>query len=495
MRKYCKIILVIFVIALFTGNASANGYTLPEKMERQLRIGSGLKGSFVIHGNLNSQEYPLLEALQNASFEIRSILNEGNQHSYIYQAGEEDQQKYLTEYCKINGQEFFRSDLLDEKVYQLLTAEEIACEILHTNGDNPSVIPTIVQMAWKQHYSTEGKNTSTAELEKLIEIWISGFSAETNFQSSDDTAPRLALEFKIPINAVYQQISEMAVSLSGNESFMAFLQENLSQEELDIYVNDNLRDFYSEALSHLKMDGDILFKKTVSTMGEPLESSLFLPLDEEKTGYSHLVFQNDQNRKSFTIAGNKGFYSVVLPTDFDIKNSEFEHDVFFYRANVSDKEGKPLDNLALKIHIKKTYNSYEESEDPKTHEITHYSFHAERDLSELPEGITEDSVQEMKDVDADLDLHYSSKPELSSPTTLEFTLNIIQNDQHIDLSGKVKTASPWEFIPFKTEEAVRIKDYDDHARKEPLNRLIEQLNDKIERIPTEIKLPEEQIEQ
>ena len=47
-----KILSILLVLVLTTAciAASAAGYTLPEKMERQLTIGSGLKGAFTLHG-------------------------------------------------------------------------------------------------------------------------------------------------------------------------------------------------------------------------------------------------------------------------------------------------------------------------------------------------------------------------------------------------------------------------------------------------------------
>ena len=66
-----KILSILLVLVLTTAciAASAAGYTLPEKMERQLQVGSGLKGSFVIRANADAELSPVVHALQNAAFE------------------------------------------------------------------------------------------------------------------------------------------------------------------------------------------------------------------------------------------------------------------------------------------------------------------------------------------------------------------------------------------------------------------------------------------
>jgi hypothetical protein len=100
-----KILSILLVLVLTTAclAASAAGYTLPEKMERQLQVGSGLKGSFVIRANADAELSPVVHALQNAAFEIRGIQSEGNSHYYIYQAGENEAMSALTEICTADG--------------------------------------------------------------------------------------------------------------------------------------------------------------------------------------------------------------------------------------------------------------------------------------------------------------------------------------------------------------------------------------------------------
>ena len=121
---------MILVILAICENAAAGGYPLREKMEKQLQIGSGLKGSFVVHGNVDKEDYALLESLQNAEYEIRGIRQEENLHYYFFQNGENDTMKALTEICRISDVWFLRSDLLGEQVYQLPSENEAINEIL-----------------------------------------------------------------------------------------------------------------------------------------------------------------------------------------------------------------------------------------------------------------------------------------------------------------------------------------------------------------------------
>ena len=95
----CLLTAVLFVF--FTASAFAAAYTLPYKMQRQLEVGSGLKGSFVIHSNASAEKEPLIHALSKVEFEIRGIRSENNFHYYIYQPGENEDRNNLTEFSTV----------------------------------------------------------------------------------------------------------------------------------------------------------------------------------------------------------------------------------------------------------------------------------------------------------------------------------------------------------------------------------------------------------
>ena len=59
----------------------------------------------------------------------------------------------------------------------------------------------------------------------------------------------------------------------------------------------------------------------------------------------------------------------------------------------------------------------------------------------------------MASVDASIEIHYTSKTQLSSPTTLEIRCRVQQGKYDFDLEGQLKTSSPWVFSPFSIENA------------------------------------------
>ena len=75
-KRLCFLTTVVLIFSFISSACAA--YTLPYKLLRQLEVGSGLKGSFVIHSNADAEKQPLIHALQNAEFEIRGIRSDDN---------------------------------------------------------------------------------------------------------------------------------------------------------------------------------------------------------------------------------------------------------------------------------------------------------------------------------------------------------------------------------------------------------------------------------
>ena len=488
MKKICCFILMItLTLSVFT-HAFAAGYTLPEKMQRQLEVGSGLKGSFTVHGNADSEMNPLIHSLQNAEFEIRGIQYEGNKHYYIYQQGENEAMNALTEYCTVGSEQYLRSDFLKEDSYLLPDLDHMINRWLKSEGENPSIFPDLLRSVIG---SNEKDELTTDALERQIEMWISAFSAETAVQTGDGS-PRLSQTFRIPVEELYNTATDLIRTISSSETYMGYFREMLSKEQIDTYLNPELGYYYVDAMKQLDMEGDILFTRIVSTLGELIQSSLVLPMDPEKTGYHSVTLENNETRKSIFFTGPRGMLYLELPLNFDMKSENYENEVF--RFVLVDNENEKAKNVALRITASKKSDKYENTEEGKIHEKEEYTFRIVRDTEGLPDSVTEDLIPDMAEAEAEILVHYSSKPQLSSPTTLELSCVIRQGKYSFDLGGTLKTASPWIYSPFSVEGAVNAADYEKDDFSQLKEEWIRNAEEKIVRIPEEIRNPEEETE-
>ena len=87
-------------------------------------------------------------------------------------------------------------------------------------------------------------------------------------------------------------------------------------------------------------------------------------------------------------------------------------------------------------------------------------------------------------------IHYSSKPQLSSPTTLEVSCEVTQGEYSFNLESELKTASPWVFTPFSIDGAKDAEGYTIKDLKDLGKIWIENAEQKLVRIP-EMKTTEE----
>lgn len=480
-RTACFLITAIFIIFL-ASSASGAGYTLLEKAQRQLIVGSGLKGSVTIRGNADPGVFPFLHAIQNASYEARGIQSGENLHYYVYQAGEQDERFCLTEFSRLDGKAFLRSDLLEESVYALPDLDHLIGLLIHTDGENASVLPELLRMI-RSSGSDSAEAVHTDSLEMQLEMWMTGYAADASVESADGEAPRLTQVFRIPVAELYHLIAGFINLISQDDSTMKSLRSFLSEEKIALYLNPNLAYFYEEAMNQLDLSGEIVFSRTVSTLGDPLMSSLVLPLDETKTGYASLLVQNDERRKSFLLSGQKGVLMLDVPEGFSFKNTEMNDEILFAYTNT---EGPQKYNLSLRILIQKTHEEYEDTEESRNHEKDHYAVTITGDPALPAVQAFAEIIPEFSPVSAEIDLHFSSKLKPQSPTLLDLSIRAEQGAYFLECTGQLKTAAPWAFSPFSTDTVRDTNSYSADDFKDLQHGLLQQLTTEIRHETEEI---------
>ena len=490
MKKIAVSVLIIILSVSLAVSANAAGYTLPQRMMKQLQAGSGLIGSFVIHGNADHVRYPFLAAVQNAEYDIVGIKQDGYLHYHVFQTPDTDHISLPGEFLGLNGSYYFRSSFLDNRTYAFPDADQIINLLLDTSGDNPSVFSELLKVLLSGSID-DNNSIDTSALEKQVDLWISGFAPVTSIGKDEQSVPKLTQVFSIPVDSMYEKITGLIQYISQNDTAMSILRSSLSEEEIALYFNADLSYYYIESMKNLDLSGSIVYSRTVSTLGELLESTISLPLSESKTGYSTIVIHSDDRRKNFQISGKKGFVYIDLPADFRLSENEFTESVRLITINNENNAGR---NLALQMEFSKKHEEHHNPEETTSFETDFYSIHAERDVTNLPESVTEDMIDEMDPVALEAELQYSSKSQVySSPTTLEFAVGIQQGVYHYSVTGSVISASPnnvqtnysWAVAPFNTEDAVQT----DHYTLADFSGLISEWRNSAERML--IRTPEE----
>jgi len=489
-KALCLILSILMVLSCSAAACADSVYTLPEKMQKQLQVGSGLKGSFVIHGHVNPEKHPLINALANTEFEIRGIRSGEDLYYYIYQPGENDTLAARTELYRSGKSLYLRSDMLDASAYLLPGVGHIADAYLHAEGENPSVFSDLLRILLEGKInSNEAVNTEL--LEKQLEDWINMFPSERTIQSSENSTPRLVQVFTIPMESMYNMVTDLIKLIARTDTAMKVLRSFLTGEQIATYFTPDLTYYYKEAMDALDLEGNIVFSRTVSTMGEVLESSLSLPMSEKMTGFTSLVIRNDESRMNLQLTGKNGLLFVEAPLHFDPKAELFEEDFRFVRVYGEETE---KENLSLLIRAKKDHAAYADPEDESlTHETDRYTVRITRDTAMLPDGISEDRIPDFDETEAALEIHYFSKLKPSSKTTAEFTFSVKQGVYDLDATGSVNTDAPWTFTPFDVSSAADLSLCTKEDIKNLRDAWISKAEAALSHTPEEIRLTETEL--
>ncbi len=489
-KALCLILSILMVLSCAAAAFADSVYTLPEKMQKQLQVGSGLKGSFVIHGHVNPEKHPLINALANTEFEIRGIRSGEDLYYYIYQPGENDTLAARTELYRSGKSLYLRSDMLDASAYLLPGVGHIADAYLHAEGENPSVFSDLLRILLEGKInSNEAVNTEL--LEKQLEDWINMFPSERTIQSSENSTPRLVQVFTIPMESMYNMVTDLIKLIARTDTAMKVLRSFLTGEQITTYFTPDLTYYYKEAMDALDLEGNIVFSRTVSTMGEVLESSLSLPMSEKMTGFTSLVIRNDESRMNLQLTGKNGLLFVEAPLHFDPKAELFEEEFRFVRVYGEETE---KENLSLLIRAKKDHAAYADPEDESlTHETDRYTVRITRDTAMLPDGISEDRIPDFDETEAALEIHYFSKLKPSSKTTAEFTFSVKQGVYDLDATGSVNTDAPWTFTPFDVSSAADLSLCTKEDIKNLRDAWISKAEAALSHTPEEIRLTETEL--
>ena len=97
MKRISGFSLFVALILLVSVSFGAQNYTLPEKMEKQLSVGSGVIGSFILQIEGNGETAQKLIPLSGKEFQFNGIRSDGESLYTLYQKGANKEQIGLTE--------------------------------------------------------------------------------------------------------------------------------------------------------------------------------------------------------------------------------------------------------------------------------------------------------------------------------------------------------------------------------------------------------------
>ena len=442
MKKLFTLLLTLSLV--FTAAAGhAVSYTLPEKMGKQLQIGSGLKGSFTLDISGTAEAAAVLQPFDHAEFQVRGMISDKDWHYYLYQTDENENQWARTDLYHHDGSLYLKSELLPDNGILMLPSVEKTLDIL-TSQDGGA--PSFASAAWNILQMSDGMKEEVwlplvQQLEDRMEAWLIPFASEPALRQNEDGQPCMELSYVIPMDALKTCILDGLELIAQNQELMTLAADIMDEEQREVYLNPYLRYFYSDALDQLNLTFDATMNRIVSMKGETVSTTIELPLDEPRTGYSSLVLSSAGGTQSIMLERNDRSLKLILPSGSLKEDGKIS--VYLIDTRSDGKE-----STARKITVTRQEKTWED-EETRSHASYHYTMDIAHDTTQIEAEHAETEYAAISDIRGEAELHFYSKYAQSSPTTLEVDAVWHQDDLALNMHGKFKSASPWVFSPFE----------------------------------------------
>ena len=464
MKRALMLVMTLMMAISFLSAAQAAEVTLAVRMDRQMQNdGNGIRGSFVIHSDATAAESPLLAALANAEFSILRNAQDDQWHLQIFQSPQEDQQVNRTELLGKDGSVFLRSDFLPDTVMELPGAATLISGKLPVQGDNPSISGMMVSLFERARSNPDSWKQAFGRFERQAEIWLSEFASDPVITRDESNAVQMKLTYIIPEDKVRAYIVQLIQSFASDPEVLTLIAPAMSDEERNLYLNGNLSAYYLEALQQMRFEGGVRFEKVASARGEPLSTTLTLPLDPAFTRCTSCTFSESQGLISVILRSEEMTCFLTLPGSMEETFSQEQFSSTLWAGRIYSEKEKQEQNRAVRFDISKESESSYDEEAQRSHEIQRYTAEITRDVTALPEGIPESAIPEYADRHIDAVVHYSGKAGSNAPTTLELTVDYQRPDLKWTAEGKIRTSSTWPFLPFDPVNPVNVAEMDEGA--------------------------------
>ena len=445
--------VIVLLIVFITGSCQAAGYTLPEKMNNQLSIGSGLKGSFSVSEEGEKYGTPFMKAITDAEWAVRGIRSGDDLHYYVFQTNDRDEQTALSEVYRKDGIYYLRSDMVQGKILAFPVLSQILASLFPESGENGSAssfIANIIKLP--ENIRKDKWEPVLQKYQNQLELWLAEFTVTADTVKMENGLSALDFSYEIPMDSIYEQSVKLIGDFVKDPEVTALLDTVMTDEEKKTYLNGNLLYFYLDALHALQIDQPVRMSKRVSAIGDVLRFRLELPLDERTTGCQSVDIETVDQLTVITVRKTGQIMVAAFPEVEKLKQQTYEQSAWFARLNADPEKEK--ENIAVRIDIVKSNETYEKDE--KTHEINHYDIRILQDTKYLPADSDLTILPDYTETDINIDLHYSSKYAQNSATTLEIGAEVKQGESAMHIQGKFKTAAPWLFMPFEIIDPVPV---------------------------------------
>ncbi len=491
MKKQWIALLVTLLMLLSMVNVGAEGeYTLLEKGQKQLDAGSGMKGTITLAGLNNS---PLLPGMGALSIDVQYIdqkekaqlqLALSSAASALLQANLYRQNETLA--AKVS--------LLPDRLITLPDGLQAFLDIVLGNTGEAR------QTSWytaAAAFLFEGDEAWQQKAEAVIapyltkvELWMQGYANQPVLGKDASGQSVMQISYRIPGASVKAELKQLLMDLLGDEAFLSILKEKIDVEQANLYLNPALQAYYFQAVDNLPLTEEVHVQRSVSTMGEPLDLFVSLPLPSELWGLKNIAFfmssKESEDAQQWTVKTLDGTWTLETQASKTVDTADAQTFAGIIRYLPEEMPNWKVGDATLQYTDKALSVSYQATltksmsvdADNKTNETYKTELVLQPDWSHL-EGDVTDAIKAQYAVTAPVKLSaqmlLKSGQARNAATSMDIQVNWESEGAGLALTGQLKTTAPWAMEEISLDSALPM----DQMTAEELGALKQEFLEKI----------------
>ncbi len=460
-RLMCLVFSIALCVVGMGASFETEEYTLPEKLQRQIEFGNGVKGAAVLSVEGESALAKLLGPLSGTEIQIRAIQSEGQYQLQFYTLDGE-RQVGLTQLYGNDSALYLRSALLPNLVLTCpIGADRLDSLLGRAEDSNPlwyaaamklfAIPDSIWEETWApllQPYLTD------------VELWLNSFAAEPQVIEQADGGKVMAVRYVIPVQSMKEQAKTLLSRLFSDEALLPLLTAQLADDQRAVYLTPGLLYYYETAIDSLQLEGSILLERYLSTMGETLATEMSFPLPQNDTGWTMLTIRQAGDDTRLTLDGQSRDITLEMKQAYTSDTAATYRGVLRIVPDEADAAA-----LGVEFELSRLFTQTVDA-DTRAHDRTTW------ELSLAPADPDGRAITAFEPIKATLTTHFHSKNAKRNATTLEVSLSCQQGGESLSLTGSIVTSSPWVLENLPMDGAEDLSAMTDSYRGEILSQML-----------------------
>ena len=441
MKRIWCVLLCLF---LLTGSCLAEDldedYSQTEKMQRQVEMGSGLRGALKVAVTGDTLWAGMLRPLDGAEFQMRMIQSGSDMDMQMY-AVKAEKEAAQTEIYRDAGNWYLKTALLMDSTLRLPAKGDLISSLLDSAGQgNPSYVTMILNVLGSDQAALE---PAVSAIGSQVRSWLESFAGEPSVTSGPD-GTRMRFSSTISPRELKDELKAVVTYAVSTPEVSRSLKSLMTEEQAGLLLNPDYLWYIHAMVDNLPLSGDMTYTRVVTLQGSETEARMEVPVAWPDGTWDRLEMASYSGIETYTLSGS-GRTLTWIPTSNEASSRKGTliqrgTDPFAVAYELTNQEEKTVDA------------------DDYHHETTTWLLKVRPDFSQLPESEDTSGFLTFDPIEAQLRLHYYSKSAKRSATTLDVMLSGVIPGGRVQAAAKFRTSTPWELTPLDTSGSYSLED-------------------------------------